>query len=219
MSDTAPPPAQKLKFLDTALYTLAVGTGIRWIAVAAAVGPASLPLWILALVVFFIPLSIAVAELTARYEGEGGIYLWVRETLGPFAGFLCGWCYWISLMPYFGSIVYFLSGLILAAIGGDPKDTFLYVSISVAITALVTGLQIAGLKYGKWGPNFGMAGGWIVVAVIVAISIAIGSRGEGATDFLHSSYVPPLNFNTAILWGTIYFAYSGVEAVAMLRNE
>jgi amino acid transporter len=219
MADPAPPPAQKLKFLDTALYTLAIGTGIRWIAVAAAVGPASLPLWILALFVFFIPLCIAVAELTARYEGEGGIYLWVRETLGPFAGFLCGWCYWISLMPYFGSIVYFLSGLILAAIGGDPKDTLLYVSISVGITALVTILQIAGLKYGKWGPNFGMTGGWIVVAIIVATGIVIGLRGQSATDFLHSSYVPPLNFNTAILWGTIFFAYSGVEAVAMLRNE
>ena len=50
---------QKLKFLDTALYTVAVGTGIRWIAVAAAVGPSSLPLWLLALVTFFIPLAIA----------------------------------------------------------------------------------------------------------------------------------------------------------------
>lgn len=219
MASSAPPPTQKLKFVDTALYTLAVGTGIRWIAVAAAVGPSSLPLWILALVVFFIPLSIAVAELTARYEGEGGIYLWVRETLGPFAGFICGWCYWIALMPYFGSILYFLSGLILAALGGEPKDTFLYMSISVALTLLVTLLQIGGLKYGKWLPNVGMTGGWIVVGVIVATGVAIAVRGQSATNFLHSSYLPPMTYDTAILWGTIFFAYSGVEAVAMLRNE
>src|ERR1041385_3421005 len=121
-----PIPAQKLKFLDTALYTLVVGVGIRWIAVAAAVGPASLPLWLLALVVFFLPLALATAELTSRFAGEGGIYLWARETLGPFAGFLCGWFYWISLMPYFGTILYFLSGLILAALGGDPKNTLAY---------------------------------------------------------------------------------------------
>ena len=219
MSSSAPPSTQKLKFLDTALYTLAVGTGIRWIAVAAAVGPSSLPMWMLALVVFFIPLSIAVAELTARYEGEGGIYLWVRETLGPFAGFICGWCYWIALMPYFGSILYFLSGLILAALGGEPKDTFLYMSISVALTLLVTILQIGGLRYGKWLPNVGMTGGWIVVGVIVATGVAIAVRGQSATNFFHASYLPPLTFDTAILWGTIFFAYSGVEAVAMLRNE
>ena len=33
------------------------------------------------------------------------------------------------------------------------------------------------------------------------------------------SYLPPMTFDTAILWGTIFFAYSGAEAVAFLRNE
>src|SRR4051812_16559228 len=209
----------KLKFLDTALYTLAVGTGIRWIAVAAAVGPSSLPLWILALVVFFLPLCVATAELTARYDGEGGIYLWVREALGPFTGFVCGWFYWIALMPYFAGILYFLGGLILAALGGDPKDTALYLSISLAISCLVTSAQLAGLKYGKWLPNVGMTGGWIVVFVIIAIGAVIGARGASATNFAHASWIAPFNFDTAILWGTIVFAYSGVESVGFLRNE
>ncbi|MBI3676307.1 MAG: APC family permease [Proteobacteria bacterium] len=213
---SAPP---KLKFLDTALYSLAIGTGMRWIAVAAAVGPSSLPLWLLALFVFFLPLAAATAELTSRFEGEGGIYAWTRDTFGPLAGFLCGWFYWISLMPYFAGILYFLSGLVLAALGGDPKDTLLYLGISLAISALVTGVQIAGLKYGKWLPNFGTAGGWIVLGIIVVMAIVIGTRGESATNFLHSSYVPPLDFDTAILWGTIVFAYSGIEAVGFLRNE
>jgi hypothetical protein len=31
--DGSGPPKQKLKFLDTALYTLAVGVGIRWMGV------------------------------------------------------------------------------------------------------------------------------------------------------------------------------------------
>ncbi|MBV8800807.1 MAG: amino acid permease, partial [Alphaproteobacteria bacterium] len=212
-------PNQKLKFWDAALYTLAVGTGIRWIAVAAAVGPSSLPLWLLALFVFFIPLSVATAELTSRYEGEGGIYLWVRETLGPFAGFLCGWIYWISLMPYFGTILYFLSGLILSAVGSDPKNTFAYLSISVSLSLLVTGIQIAGLKYGKWLPNLGMAGGWVVVAIILAIGLVLALRGDSATNFAHASYIAPFSFSTALLWGTIFFAYSGVETVGMLRNE
>jgi hypothetical protein len=66
-----PAVGQKLKFFDTALYTLAIGTGLRWIAVAAAVGPASLPLWTLALFTFFIPLAAATIELTGRFEGEG----------------------------------------------------------------------------------------------------------------------------------------------------
>ena len=219
MTDTVPAAPQKLGFIDTALYTIAVATGMRWIAVAAAVGPASLPLWLLALVTFFIPLAAATATLTARFEGEGGLYGWARDGIGPLAGFICGWFYWLALMPYFAGILYFLSGLIVAAFGLDPKSTLTYIAISAAISALVTGVQIAGLKYGKWLPNFGTTGMWIVMGVIVAMAVAIGARGEGATDFVHSTYVAPLNFDTAILWGTIVFGYSGLEAVGFLRNE
>jgi amino acid transporter len=212
----APP---KLKFWDTAFYTLIISTGIRWIAVAAAVGPSSLPMWILALITFFIPLSVATIDLTARYDEEGGIYTWAQRTLGPLPGFICGWFYWTNLLPYFAGILYFLSGLVLAALGGDPKNTVLYLAISVGCTILVTLLQIAGLKIGKWVPNIGMICGWLVLAIILAAGAAIAIRGQSATDFLHSSYVPVFNFDTAILWGTIVFAYCGVEGVAFLRNE
>ncbi len=216
MTDTAP---QKLGFIDTALYMLAVGLGIRWIAVAAAVGPASLPLWVLALATFFIPLAVATAELTSRYDAEGGIYAWARDGIGPLAGFICGWFYWLALMPYFASILYFLCGLVIAAIGGDVKDTFLYLSISAAISVFVAGVQIAGLKYGKWLPNLGTTGGWIVVLIIVAMGAILAARGASATDFHHASWIAPLNFPTAILWGTIVFAYSGLETAGMMRNE
>ena len=80
-------------------------------------------------------------------------------------------------------------------------------------------MQLAGLKYGKWPPNVGMTGGWIVVAIIIVMGLVIGGRGESATHFARASYLPPLTFDTAILWGTIFFAYSGMEAVAFLRNE
>ena len=210
---------QRLKFLDAALYALAVGTGMRWIAVAAAVGPSSLPLWVLALFTFYAPLAVASAEMTARFEGEGGIYAWTRDSLGPLAGFLCGWFYWISLMPYFAGILVFLSGLIVAAIGGDPKNVALSLSISVTISLLVTGVQLAGLKYGKWLPNFGTAGGWIVLLMIMGLALVLASEGENATNFLASDYLAPANIDTALLWGTIVFAYSGVESLAFLRNE
>ena len=218
---TAAPVAasQKLKFWDTALYMLAVGVGIRWIAVAAAVGPGSLLLWLLALVTFFVPLAVATAELTSRYDAEGGIYAWARDGIGPLAGFICGWFYWTALMPYFAGILYFLSGLIIAAIGANAHSALLFISISVLISAFVTAIQVAGLKYGKWPPNLGIIGGWIVVLIIVAIGAVLAVTGKSATDFFHASYAIPLSFDTAILWGTIVFAYSGLETAGMLRNE
>lgn len=210
---------QRLGFVDAAFYAIAVGIGMRWIAVAAAVGPGSLLLWLLALFTFFIPLAAATAELSGRFEGEGGIYTWARDTLGPLPGFLCGWFYWISLMPFFAGILVFISGLTTAAVGGNPKSASLSLSISIGISLLVTGIQLAGLKYGKWLPNLGTAGGWAVFAMLVILAVVLGIEGKAATDFLRSSWTVPANFDTAILWGTIVFAYSGVESLAFLRNE
>ncbi len=83
----------------------------------------------------------------------------------------------------------------------------------------MTAIQVAGLKYGKWPPNLGIAGGWVVVLIVVAVGVVLAVQGRSATDFFHASYTVPLNFDTAILWGTIVFAYSGLETASMLRNE
>ncbi len=80
-------------------------------------------------------------------------------------------------------------------------------------------MQVAGLKYGKWPPNIGMIGGWIVVFIIVGIGAVLGIEGKSATDFVHADYLASPNFDTAILWGTIVFAYGGLETAGMLRNE
>jgi glutamate:GABA antiporter len=209
----------RLSALDATLYGISIAVGIRWIAVAAAVGPASLPMWILAFITFFIPLAAATAELTARVDDDGGVYAWCRDILGPFAGFICGWFYWISLIPYFASTLVFLGGLAIAAFGGDPKNATLYVIISIGVSLLVTGVQLAGLKYGKWLPNIGTAGAWIVVIVIIGIGIVIGARGQSATSFSEATYLPPFNFDTALLWGTMVFGFCGVEAIAFFRSE
>ncbi|HEX2591011.1 MAG TPA: amino acid permease, partial [Rhizomicrobium sp.] len=210
---------EKLKFLDTTLYTVVMNTGLRWLPVAAAVGPAALPLWLLALVTFFIPLASATAELTDRIEGEGGIYIWVRETYGPVAGFLCGWFYWFALMPYFAGILYFNAGLALSALGLDTTNTGLYLAICTAIAIAVTLLQLVGLRFSKWLPNAGTLASWVILAALVLVAGTLLARHESATNFAAGPFIAPFNFDTAILWGTIVFAYSGIEAVAFMRND
>lgn len=209
----------KLKFLDATLYAIAMNIGLRWIAVAAAAGPAAFPLWLVALFAFYVPLVAATAALTARFDAEGGIYAWSRDTYGPLPGFICGWFYWIALMPYFAGILYFLSGLIVSAVGADAKNTALFLGISIGISAFVIAFQIAGLRFGKWLTNFGAAGSWAIFLTILAIAFYIASRGASATNFLHASYLPAMNFDTAILWGSIVFAFSGAESIAFLRND
>ncbi len=209
----------KLKFLDVTFYAIVATIGIRWLPVAAAMGPASLPLWLLALFTFYVPLSVATVELTARFAGSASLYGWARGAFGPLSGFICGWFYWVSLLPYFAGIIYFMSGLILSAAGADTHDTTLYLAISVGLACAATALQLLGLRFAKWLPNIGASGSWLIFFLLVFAAGVLVWRGAGATDFASASYLPRFNFDTAILWGTMVFALGGSETVAFLRDD
>ncbi len=68
--------------------TLTANFGIRWLAVAGGIGPSSLIFWFIGAILFFIPLSIIVAQLAKEYPEEGGLYTWVRSAMGDKSGFI-----------------------------------------------------------------------------------------------------------------------------------
>ena len=90
-----------LKTRDIVLFNVAAIVGMRWIALAAANGPSSLLLWVLAAVAFFIPQGFAVIALASAIPEEGGLYVWTTRAFGQRQGFLAGWLYWASNILYF----------------------------------------------------------------------------------------------------------------------
>jgi amino acid transporter len=216
-------PAKTLGFADLFFYAASVALSIRWISVAAAAGPASLPIWVLAVLVFSGPLIVATAELTTRFPGEGGVYVWTGQTFGPFWGFLCGWLYWMSNLPFFSGVLVFMLNLLALALGpaGKPllDHPWLFTAVAVAISVAVGGLHYVGLGTGKWLSNIGGVSNFVLVGLLTVTAIGVGMKHGVATDFVHASYRPPLDANGAILWATMVFGVGGTEALAFLRND
>ncbi len=214
---------RSINFLDLVLYAAAMNFGIRWLATSAAAGPASLPIWILAALGFLAPLAIATAELAGRYEKEGAIYAWTGASFGPFAGFLCGWLYWVCNLPFFSSILYFVVEVIASAApsawGGALESPGARLGLASAMAILITGLNLVGIGVGKWLPSFGAFASLALLALLIVAGVAIGIEHGPATDFARVSYALPLDANGAILWSTMVFAFAGAEGVALLRNE
>jgi amino acid transporter len=86
--------------VDAVLFFVVAGSNLQWIAAAAAAGPSSLAVWLIGCLAMFVPLSIAVVFLSSHYPDEGGLYVWSKRAFGPFAGFITGWTYWASNLPY-----------------------------------------------------------------------------------------------------------------------
>src|SRR3989441_8859755 len=97
-----------MRLRDVVLFNITAIVGLRWLTTAASqFGLASLLLWVVAMIVFFLPSAVAVRELADIDPGAGGIYRWVRRAFGPLHGFVAGGGYW-------GKKPFFFSSLLLA---------------------------------------------------------------------------------------------------------
>ncbi len=209
---------------DVVFMNVVAVVGLRWVARGARTGPASVTLWLLAWLAFFIPLTAAVAELSSRYPEQGGIYAWVRRAFGAGHGFICGWCLWVNNLFYFPSVLLF-GAANFAAIGG-PRWEWLGASRWYAVVFVIigiwftAGISIVGLRIGKWLQNAGSIGIWIPAGLLIGCGLFALFRFGSATPFHARDMVPRGELlDTISLWSAMCFAFSGFEITSLVGQE
>jgi amino acid transporter len=211
---------------DLVLFNIAAVLGIRWLATSAKAGASSLTMWVGGALFFFVPLGLAVAELSARYPDEGGMYQWTKRRFGEGHGYLCGWCYWICNVIYYPQLLISTAVISTYAIGRGGTglgDQWTYV-LAFTLVALwaATLLNIVGLNTGKWLQNAGGVGSYVTGAVLVAVLVAfVASTHRGPVNpITRATLVPHLgSFETVNLWASIAFAFAGIELIATMGGE
>jgi len=213
-----------MRLRDVVLMNVVAVVGLRWIARGARTGPASVTLWVLAWIAFFVPLAIAVSRLARRYPDQGGMYVWVRRAFGPTHGFICGWCLWVNNLFYFPSLLLFAAAN-LAAIGGPSWQAIgatRWYAVLVVLSGIwiAAGINIVGLRQGKWLQNAGTLGVWIPVGLLVGCGALALARFGSATPFTAASMVPRGDLlDTVGLWSAMCFAFSGFEITSLIGQE
>jgi len=200
---------------DVTLFAIACIVGARWIPAAAHAGAGSVTLWLLAAILFVVPLAIAVATLIVKYPGTGGLYLWARGDFGPWHGFLCFWVYWMGLAIWFPSAVMFYMSVALSMFGfAGGRLTVLALSLLAIWVAL--GTNLFGMKIGKWTENLGGASAWVLGGLLVIVAALVYSR-QGAATPMH--FMPRWNWGTLNFWSTIAYGMSGLELAGLMGGE
>jgi amino acid transporter len=199
---------------DVVWFFVTAVVGLRWIASAAAAGPSSLVMWLAALLLFYLPLAFTVITLSARFPQEGGLYVWTRHAFGDFAGFLAGFMYWMSVILYFPGLLYFAAGnaSFLFHPAGAPGARFTdqplyYITASLAALALALGINLVGLRFGKWLQNLGGYATWLPIAALVALGGVCVARFGSATSFPAAALVPELSASSITFWSTLAFGF------------
>jgi amino acid transporter len=198
--------------------------GLRWwLTSAGGYGYGALPLWILALVAFFIPSGLAVIDLTTRYPEEGGIYAWTKRAFGDGHGFISGWCLWTNNLFYFPTLLIFVAGNLLFVLGPKMRpfeeSTAFMAAISLVLFWFAILINVRGLSYGRWINNVGALGTWIPATLLILLGAYVLFRSGPATPIDAKSFIPVLGFGTVAFFPQICFGFAGLEVGSMMGAE
>jgi amino acid transporter len=210
-------------FWDVLLFNIATVLGPRWIAAAAHNGTASISLWVLAAVLFFIPMALVINELSSRFPEEGGLYVWAKEAFGDFHGFVAGWTYWVYTIFYFPGLLLASASMSAYVLGGKgaalSQDRTFLLAGSLGLLLVAVLFNIVGLNVGKWLQNAGGVATYVPLLILIGIAGILSMRNGSVTHFSWSSTMPTWNWDTVNFWSQIAFAFTGLELVSAMSAE
>jgi amino acid transporter len=107
-------------------------------------GNASFLAWLM-VAALFLPIVLGTVELSRRFPGAGGFYLYARQGLGRTAGFVSGWLYLVGYM--FALLVEFMAlRKTLTVMMGANWLTLHPFAFDLVIVGVTTGLNLMTLK-------------------------------------------------------------------------
>jgi amino acid transporter len=216
-------PLKAMGLVDLTMFYVVTGVSLRWIATAASAGASSIVVWIGAWLFFYLPLVLAVIELSSRFPQEGGLYVWSKRAFGDFSGYIAGWSYWTSNLPYFPAVLYFAAGNFLFIGSGrwtslTNSKTF-YICFSIGALILITAMNVFGLNIAKWLHNVGSVAMWLPVLIIAVMGVYAWRHFGSATSFAPRNLLPGTNLKNILFWNTLIFAFGGAETGSFMSAE
>jgi amino acid transporter len=215
---------RELGLTDIALAQILYLTIPEFFGTAAKAGASHVLLWMLAILLFFIPEALVVARLNRLMPLEGGLYEWARLAFGDRIGFLVAWNMWL-----YGVIYMALAGMITLsflayALGPQAawiaQNKWLVLGASLALATAMALLARIGFHVGKWITNFGSAATLIVLGALVLLPVVHGFRGTAAPFRPLRLVSPPLTLFTLSVFSKMTFgALCGFEYVAIFAEE
>jgi amino acid transporter len=117
--------------------------GLEQMVSASGPGMAILTLCLLP-VIWAVPLSLACAELSARFPVEGGYYRWARMAFGDFVGYQAGWLVWLANLATNGTFAVLFASYLRYFV--PRMSTLGHFGVALLLVWLSTWLNYRGIR-------------------------------------------------------------------------
>lgn len=215
MSDTK----KKLSFWTVIATVICVVFVCEAAAPAAAIGNQQFFWWIFLILTFLLPYGLVVAELGTTYDGEGGIYDWVREGLGDAWGARISYYYWINYPFWIASLATMFPD-ILGMVFGVEFDLVVKLVIELAFVWIVYLMGRSKAADSEWVLNGGALIKVAVAVIVGALGIWYALENGFASDMSPHTFLPELtNTNALSYLSVIIFNFMGFEVICTMTDD
>ncbi|MCI4045692.1 APC family permease [Streptomyces sp. TRM75563] len=146
------------------------------------------------------------ARLAARYPASGGTYVYGRERLGDFWGYLAGWGFVVGKTASCAAMALAVGSYVW------PGQAH---AVAVAAVVALTAVNYAGVQKSAWLTRAIVA---VVLAVLAAVVVASFTSGE--TDAARLDVGPDADLRGVLqAAGLLFFAFAGYARIATLGEE
>ena len=180
-------------------------------------------LWLLAILLFFIPQALLVAHLNRLMPLEGGLYEWARLAFGDRVAFLVAWNLWLFGTSYTAVIGLVATTFVAYAVGPSlasvaSSTAWILLASAGFVIALVLIARL-GLGVGKWVNNFGAVCILAMLGVLVVMPFAAMWRGTLREYHPLKLVAPSLTLFSLSVFGKMTFgALTSLEYVAIFAG-
>ncbi|SCL40206.1 amino acid/polyamine/organocation transporter, APC superfamily [Micromonospora pallida] len=143
------------------------------------------------------------ARLAARYPESGGTYVYGRERLGPYAGFLAGWGFVVGKTASCAAMALTIGAYLW------PEQARL---VAVVAVVAVTGVNLRGIGKTATATK-------ILLGVVLAVLALVAATGLGAVSPPRLDGLDGSARGVLTAAGLLFFAFAGYARIATLGEE
>ncbi|MFV0393019.1 MAG: APC family permease [Coprobacillaceae bacterium] len=209
---------KKFKMLDAVLLIICVVFVAEAAAPVAAIGNSQYFWWILLMIIFLLPYGLISSELGTTYDGEGGLYDWVRKAFGNRWGSRASWYYWVNFPLWMASLAVVFPDMI-GLITGTTIGTIPALIIELVFIWIIVFISFYPVSDSAWILN-----GAAVIKVFLALllgglGIYVAMTQGVANEMSVSSMLPSFDINSLSFVSVILFNMLGFEVICTLSGE
>ncbi len=169
-------------------------------------------------------LVLVIAELSTRIPLSGYGYQWSSRLVNPHYGFTVGWLLTLQFVTGFPGVCATLAAQLGSWLGGTWAEPRAFTALSLAVIAVVTLVQLRGIRFAALVNNAGVWTELVGVAALSLVLIAFALLRDGSpallVDSRNAATGHPAGLGAwalSLLLGT--WCLTGFEAAADLAEE